>query len=261
MSLSARPARSDVLKTAARIVAREGPESLTMERLARATGASRATLYRRVGGRNAVLDVLAATGAEVGDRSGTRTRILRAAREVFGRVGFEAAAVDEVAAAANVGVATVYRQFGDKEGLVAAFLDEAAPRRAAREARVSSSGDLHIDLARLAEHTLTGMRDDAAVMRLLVLETLRGSPMLSRVRASAPTRTLDAVSSLLAEHRAAGRLRADVDPRILAQAFGGMLFAFGFAAPILRDEPFPEPAETAKAITDIFLAGTLGRPR
>jgi AcrR family transcriptional regulator len=250
------------LKAAARIVSRAGPQGLTMERLAQATGASRATLYRRVGSRDAVLDALAASGAAVGDRSGTRTRILRAAREVFGRVGFEAAALDEIAAVANVGVATVYRQFGDKEGLVAAFLDQIAPRRAVREVRVSRSGDLRTDLSHLAERTLVGMRDDAAVMRLLVLETLRGSPMLSRVRASAPTRTLDAVSSLLAEHRAAGRLRTDVvDTRTLAQAFGGMLFAFGFASPILRGEPFPDPAETARAITDIFLAGALERPR
>src|SRR5262245_62523818 len=130
-------ARRDVLKSAARIVSEEGSDSLTMERLARATGLSRATLYRQTGGRDALLDALAAAGADVGDRTEARARILLGAGEVFGRVGFEAATMEEIATTAKVGVVTIYRQFGDKDGLVAAFLDELAPRRAAREARAS----------------------------------------------------------------------------------------------------------------------------
>jgi AcrR family transcriptional regulator len=229
-----------------------------MERLARSTGLSRATLYRQTGGREAVLDALAAAGTNVGDRTDARARILLAAREVFGRVGFEAASIEEVATAANVGVATVYRHLGDKDGLVAAFLDELAQRKAAREARASVSADVRRDLERLAEQMLTGMRDDAALVRLLILETLRGSPMLRRVRAKSPTRMLEALASLLRNHCAAGRLR-DLDPKLLAQAFGGMVLAFGVVAPILRGEAAADPARTAQVITDLFLAGALAR--
>jgi len=247
-----------VLTAAARIVSDKGPDGLTIARLARATGVSRATLYRQSGGREAVLDALAAQGADVGDRTDTRARILRGAREVFGRVGFEAAAIEDVATAAGVGVATVYRYFGDKNGLVAAFVDELAPRRAAREARAAVSGDVRRDLERLAERMLAGMRDDAPLVRLLILETLRGGPLLPRVRAKSPTRVVTAVASLLREHCDAGRLR-DVDPRMLAQAFGGMVLAFGVVAPILRGEPASDPEETARTITDLFLTGALQR--
>jgi AcrR family transcriptional regulator len=253
-------AHRDLLKTAARIVTDEGPGGLTMDRLARATGVSRATLYRQSGGRGALLDALAAAGADVGDRTDARARILLAAREVFGRVGFEAAALDEIARAANVGVVTIYRHFGDKDGLVSAFLDELAPRRAAREARSSVSDDVRRDLERLAERMLTGMRDDAALVRLMILETLRGSPLMSRVRAKSPTRVVAALASLLRDHCAAGRLR-DVDPRMLAQSFGGMVLAFGVVAPILRGEPAADPAQTARAITDLFLSGALPEQR
>jgi AcrR family transcriptional regulator len=227
-----------------------------MERLARATGLSRATLYRQSGGREAVLDALAEAGAAVGDRTETRARILLGAREVFGRVGFEAATIEEIAAASKVGVVTVYRHFGDKEGLVAAFLDGLAPRRAARQARASASDDVRRDLERLAERILTGMRDDAALVRLLVLETLRGSPMLARVRAKSPTRMVASLGSLLRDHCAAGRLR-DLDPHLLAQSLGGMILAFGVVAPILRGDPAMDPAATARAITDLFLVGAL----
>src|SRR5262245_6248281 len=95
-----------VLDAAARIVADEGPDGLTMEGVARSLGLSRATLYRQSGGRDALLDALAAAGADVGDRTAARTRILRGAREVFARVGFDAASLEEIARVANVGVAT-----------------------------------------------------------------------------------------------------------------------------------------------------------
>ncbi len=258
MATSAIP--HDVITAAARIVADEGAAALTIARLARATGVSRATLYRQSGGREAVLDALAAAGTDVGDRTDPRARILLGAREVFGRVGFEAATVENVATAAKVGVATVYRYFGDKDGLVTAFLEELAPRRAAREARDAVSGDVRRDLERLTERMLAGMRDDGALVRLLILETLRGGPLLPRVRAKSPTRVVTAVASLLREHCAAGRLR-NVDPALLAQAFGGMVLAFGVVAPILRGEPASDPQETARFITDLFLNGVLRKKK
>jgi AcrR family transcriptional regulator len=253
--------RLAVLKTAARIVTQEGLAGLTMGRLVQETGVSRATLYRQVGGRDALLNALTATGVDVGDRTGPRARILLAAREVFGRVGFEAATLDEIATAANVGVVTIYRHFGDKDGLVAAFLDDLAPRRAVFEARGSSSADVRADLERLAERVLIGMRDETALVRLLILETLRGSEMLTRIRAKAPTRMPSALAALIAGHQAGGRLRADLDVRTLAQAFAGMVLAFGVVAPILRGEPPADPVQTAKAITELFLTGAWERRR
>jgi AcrR family transcriptional regulator len=252
--------RLRLLEAAARIVSDEGPASLTMQRLSLATGLSRATLYRQSGGREALLDALAASGTDVGDRSDTRVRILRAAREVFGRLGFDAASIDEIAETADVGTVTVYRHFGDKDGLVAAFLEELTPRRVTREARLSASGDVRADLERLAESMLAGMRDEAPIIRLVILETLRGSAMLSRVREKAPMRNVKALTTMFREHCAAGRLR-DVDPYLLAQAFSGALFAFGIVAPMLRGDPICDPKETARAITDLFLLGALPREK
>jgi len=248
----------DILDAAARLVADEGPEVLTMDRLAGATGLSRATLYRQCGSREAVLDALAAEGRDVGDRTDTRTRILAAARDVFGRTGFDRATMEEIAEAANVGLATMYRYFRDKDGLVSAFLDELAPRRAAREARARATGDLRADLERLAELMLTGMRDDASIVRLVLLEMLRGGPLLPRIRTLSPTRTLGTVASILRDHTTAGRLR-DINPRVLAQAFAGMVLAFGVIAPIVRGEPAADPRAAARTLTDLFLHGALVR--
>lgn len=252
------PRRQELLEAAAHIVSSEGPAALTMERLSRATGLSRATLYRQSGGREALLDALAASGTDVGDRSDARARILRAAREVFARVGFDAGSIDEIAAKADVGAVTVYRHFGDKDGLVAAFLYEFTPRRAAREARLQASEDVRADLERLAERMLTNMRDEAPIIRLVLLEALRGSPMLSRIQA--PMRNVKELTAMFREHCAAGRLRG-VDPAVLAQSFNGAVFAFGVMGPILRGDPIGDPKQIAREVADLFLIGALPRDR
>ena len=57
------------------------------------------------------------------DARRNRERVLDAARACFARSGKEAQ-IDEVAAAAGVGVGTVYRHFATKEALVAALAAE-----------------------------------------------------------------------------------------------------------------------------------------
>lgn len=227
-----------------------------MDALAGETGLSRATLYRRTGGREAVLDALAAAGTDVGERAEARERILQAARAVFGRLGFDAATVEEIAAEARVGAVTIYRHFGDKDGLIAAFLEERGFRRAAREASLRPSGDVREDLVRVAERVLASMRDEAPMVRLLFIEGLRRSPLAERVRALSPTRTLTLIASLLASHMEAGRLPR-ADPEALAKAFSGLLMAFGATGPMLGGWAVADPAATARFITDLFLRGAL----
>jgi len=249
-----------LLEVATKIVATEGVEALTVKRLARETGLSRATLYRFGTSREAILDALENSGTDVGGRAGSRERILAAAKEVFGRTGFDAATIEEIAETARVGPATVYRLFGDKDGLIAEFLDQVAPRRAIRALRLHATGDLRHDLTRLAERILTWMRDEAPLSRLILIEALTAGPALARVRKSSPVRSVAVVASLLREHMAAGRVR-DGDAEALARSFAGMLFAAGVLGPILHDAPMDDPALHARMVTDIFLRGVQTRRR
>lgn len=243
-----RTGASDVtlLRAARRLVAAHGQAGLSLEALARATGCSRATVYRRTGGRAALLDALAAEGLEVGDRAPPRERILAAAAAVFGRVGFEAASVEAIAAEARVGPATVYRHFQDREGLVVAFLDRVGPRRGAREALAATTGDLRADLEALARHILASLRADETLLRLAFLEALRGGPLLQRVRAASPTRTLPVLVAVFERHlpRAEARLRA--------RAFAGALLAFGVLGRVLDEPPPGRPEVVARTLATLF---------
>jgi AcrR family transcriptional regulator len=69
------------------------------------------------------LPVLPAQPAERADAARNRRRILDAAARVVAERGPAGLAMDEVAAAAGVGVGTVYRRFGDRAGLAQALLD------------------------------------------------------------------------------------------------------------------------------------------
>ncbi len=55
-----------------------------------------------------------------------RERILKAAKKVIAKKGFEAATVDEIAELAGVGKGTIYRRVGDKKQLLHALLHQAA---------------------------------------------------------------------------------------------------------------------------------------
>ncbi len=244
----------ELLAEATKIVREDGPAGLTMEALAERSGLSRATVYRRTGGREALVAALDARGVDAKAGTDARGRILAAARTVFAKAGFESATIEEIAAEASLGAATIYRCFGDKDSLVAAFLDELGPRRAARGALAAASDDPRADLERFAERMLTALRDDQPVVRLVLIEALRGGPWIARVRALSPTRTLTTLSTMLEAHVRAGRLEP-ADPKVLATSFVGALMGFGLFAPVLHGTAVPDPKTTAQVVTSLFLQG------
>ncbi|MCX4246158.1 TetR/AcrR family transcriptional regulator [Paraliomyxa miuraensis] len=122
-----------ILEAAQRLLERHGP-TFTMAQLAEASGVSRATLYRRVPSREALAGRLRAQGVEPGAELGdpTHERILDAIGGLIDAHGLRFT-LEQVADSAGVGVATVYRSFGDREGLLRVFFAERSPRRMAAE--------------------------------------------------------------------------------------------------------------------------------
>jgi AcrR family transcriptional regulator len=246
------PLPENIADAAARLVARHGPDGFTMDDLARESGLSRATLYRQAGSREAVLAALSEQGVEVGQRVDVRDRILAACRVVFTRAGFEAATLEDIAREAGVGPATVYRQFGDKEGLISAFASHIGPRRAMQEVALSPTGDLRADLERVAATVIRYVAEDLDLLKLAIMERMRGGPWAELLKNS-PLRAQTMLTRLLESYAASGALGAN-DPRRMALAFAGMLFA-SFAGALLEGQPMPDPEETARFITHVFLNG------
>ena len=241
-----------ILDAAEQLLA-ENPD-FTMDELGTAVSLSRATLYRKIGNKEALLQRLAAErGLEQVELTDIRTRILTAARTAFGRYGLLETTMEQIAQEAGVGVATLYRRFGDKESLVRAFAAEMTPSHAIADIAQHLSGDLKADLTQIVHHMLRFMYDNRDIIHLSFMQSEKTQQYLAHIR-PAPERTLHQLTHFFAAQQAANNLTGH-DPQQLALALTGIIFSFGFMAPIYYELPLAEPEATAEFIANLFLKG------
>ncbi|MGW3248725.1 TetR/AcrR family transcriptional regulator [Streptomyces sp. NPDC001070] len=187
--------------------------------------------------------------------------VLRAAREVFGELGY-GAPMEDVARRARVGVGTVYRRFPSKDVLVRRIAEEETARLT-EQAR-AALGQEDEAWSALSRFLRTSVASGAG--RLLPPQVLQVQPSGAADAARVPqqrgaaddaastagiTTLLDVVGQLVERARAAGELRADV-------SVADVLLVIATAAPSL-----PDPAQQAAAsarLLDILLEGLRSRP-
>jgi len=207
--------------------------------------------------------------------------VLRAAREVFGELGY-GAPMEDVARRARVGVGTVYRRFPSKDVLVRRIAEEETSRltdqaRAAlgqedepwsalsrflRTSVASGAGRLlppqvlrvgvpeehagHADGAVFDEARVPQQRTQpgSGELRLVSEESLSADD-------TGAAALLDVVGQLVERARAAGELRADV-------SVADVLLVIATAAPSLPDAA--QQAAASARLLDILLEGLRSRP-
>lgn len=235
-------------------------------------------------GGNGRADVSRTTPLRV-DAQRNLEHVLRAAREVFGELGY-GAPMEDVARRARVGVGTVYRRFPSKDVLVRRIAEEETSRltdqaRAALgqedEPWSALSRFLRTSVASGAGRLLppqvlrVGVADDQADVGLLdearvpQQRTQSGAGELRLVPEQSPGATADApiddtgaaallevVGQLVERARAAGELRADV-------SVSDVLLVIATAAPSLPDAA--QQAAASTRLLDILLEGLRSRPQ
>jgi AcrR family transcriptional regulator len=189
------------------------------------------------------------TGRREQRKAENREAILRAAREVFAELGYDAAAVRDVVRRTELASGTFYNYFPDKESVFRAIVDESAQevRERLREARARATtveafvGDAYRAWFQfLVEDRLMFelMKRNAGPIRAMFGEPILGS----------------GVDELLSDLRAAiarGDLPA-VDADYLAGAMAGVALELG----VRMAERDPADVEgAARFATDLFLGG------
>lgn len=208
--------------------------------------------------------------------------VLRAAREVFGELGY-GAPMEDVARRARVGVGTVYRRFPSKDVLVRRIAEEETSRltdqarsalgqedepwsalsRFLRTSVASGAGRLlppQVLRVGVADEGEGALLDEARVPQQrtqpgtgelrLVPEESAGSLVSADYDAGA-TALLEVVGQLVDRARAAGQLRADV-------SVSDVLLVIATAAPSLPDAA--QQAAASARLLDILLEGLRSRP-
>ncbi|GGZ16597.1 TetR/AcrR family transcriptional regulator [Streptomyces nitrosporeus] len=211
--------------------------------------------------------------------------VLRAAREVFGELGY-GAPMEDVARRARVGVGTVYRRFPSKDVLVRRIAEEETSRltdqarsalgqeeepwsalsRFLRTSVASGAGRLlppHVLRVRTAQEeaaAIPATADDEQRVPQQRQGAVQAGPQVTGRRPaggagpgddSGAFELLEVVGRLVARARESGELRADV-------TVADVLLVIATAAPAL-----PDPAHQAAAsarLLDILLEGLRSRP-
>jgi AcrR family transcriptional regulator len=193
-----------------------------------------------------------------------RTQILAAAMDVFSELGFHGARTRDLAERAGVSEALIFRHFPTKEDVIRAILELVG-----LEERIGAMEEQfeHLPpreaLQRIAEVTLTALRDDPRVFRVIFFGMLETPDLAGEFYQKFLSRLLALETRLFArafaERAGKGGSRGaksarKPDPAIAARSFHGSLLFYNLTGAIVRIEPPPpDPKERAAAIVDLYL--------
>ncbi len=150
----------------------------------------------------------------------TDERIIEAAANLLRKRGFERMTVDEVAARAGVGKATVYRRWPSKDDLAVAAME----RLYALEIPQPDTGSIRGDLAESYRSVLTfvGSPEGSAYLKMSIAESVRDDRIAALYR-RATERAEESARVMFVRAKNRGELRPDVDLDCCVQWLGGII--------------------------------------
>lgn len=167
-------------------------------------------------------------------------RILNAAADLILAHGFDAMTVDEVAAAAHVGKATVYRRWARKDDLAVAAMQ----RLYNNEVPLPDTGTIRGDLEEVYASVLAFVHSTAgaAYLRTTIVESVRDERIATLYR-NASERVEAQAAEMFARAIARGELRADIDLHWTMQWLTGLL-----SISVITNRPLPDPSQASELV-------------
>jgi AcrR family transcriptional regulator len=152
-------------------------------------------------------------------KAATRDAVLRAAREEFGRVGFEAANLRAIAERASVSAGTVVHHYGDKRELLHAALFEDLEKTLSRALARLGPPPLEHQLRALTRAMFRYYEKRPQLSRTLLKESLFADPPWAERFTSQVGRAHATISRLALEARERREFREDADVALFSVAY------------------------------------------
>ena len=237
-----------IVAAAQKLRSREGA-GFPLTLLARPSGMSRATLYRRLAADHTLAKEIEQIRTE-GVRS-PKDEFLRAAILLLSEHGLSELTMEAVAARAGLSTATLYRTFADRESLVREVLRTSLPAESLRTL-LTSEGSVREVLERFVDGLLRRLHERPYILRFLILRTADDLKELRKFR-----RDEERVSTTLVAFFEKHQTEFSSTPprQLAASLMGHVLGAFVFWR---GHEGFVMPE--GRTIVALFMDGARRRP-
>jgi AcrR family transcriptional regulator len=184
----------------------------------------------------------------------TRERILACAEDLFGRKGYDAVSVADIAHACDVSTALIYYHFTDKESVLKALIDHASEvfDVHVREA-VEGTGSARERLERFIVGWLESAESHVSLLRILVRPLTDPEGPLAVELLARIGRTIAALASVIAEGVESGEF-APMEPSRAAEGLLGLVNTRA-AADVLNVPANADHHASAELVTRLFFSG------
>jgi len=192
-----------------------------------------------------------------------RTQILDVAMRLFARQGFQGTTTREIAEAARVNEAIIFRHFPTKDDLDWAVIEHKIEsgngHERLRERLESGAGDVEV-FAAIARQILERQAKDTTMSRLLLFSGLENHRLSQRFFRTYVAEYYEILAGHIRQRIREGEFR-DVDPLLAARGFLGMVVYHSWVQELFGGKRFQkfENQQVSRTLADIWLAGMLVR--
>jgi TetR/AcrR family transcriptional regulator len=189
-----------------------------------------------------------------------REQILHVAAKLFSRQGFSGTRTREIAEAAGVNEAIIFRHFPKKEDLYWAVIEnrvELAKKRPQLKDRLKPDSDDREVLTTFAEEIINRQTTDYSVTRLLIYSGLEQHELSERLYRTYIADFYDFMAGHIRLRIKQGVYRDNVDPLLAARALWSMVAYHTQIQELFGGKRYQtfDPHHVASTIVDLWLAG------
>lgn len=189
-----------------------------------------------------------------------RAAFLKAARDVFLEYGYEAANMAEIVKRAGGSLSTLYAQFGGKQGLFEAMIDNRVEELTEQmQIELAAHAPLKEGLRRIGESFMTALSEQESldVFRLMVGQARKFPDIADGFARRGPEQVRKALSEYLQDRAAAGEIRIrnfDMAAAVFFDLVRARIHFRALLSPAYRPTA-AEIAETVERAVNVFLGG------